>query len=403
MNIQELNDILNLRRKEMKEFDLKQHFSRDISTCFNHYVNFLKENHLNHCDNSKEKFIIKMKEKMRTKDYYYLMHAIEFIDDSNKIKEYAKKNNIKKDYESLLNDYNKKILNDFCKSRLEYNKEITVKIKRLNLIKLMILCSENGIYDYSKFDIESIYKIKIKCLNYNSYHKRREYILIFRDFLKFLYEYNYLKINYSNRIENLKGSTKRIPDIWSIAETDRIVDFLPDNTSTEIRNKAMSLFTIRLGIRPIDVRNLKFENIDWKNNEIKFIQEKTKVYIKLPLPEEVGSAVIRYIKEARPITDLKYIFVTHNKKVTKLSSTFDLKDYLLKAYKLAGVDYLSKTNKGIYIFRHAVATNLLKYKVPLDIISSILGHLDNNSVKSYISLDDELLKECCLDLEDLYE
>ena len=56
MNIQELNDILNLRRKEMKEFDLKQHFSRDISTCFNHYVNFLKENHLNHCDNSKEKF-----------------------------------------------------------------------------------------------------------------------------------------------------------------------------------------------------------------------------------------------------------------------------------------------------------------------------------------------------------
>ena len=75
----------------------------------------------------------------------------------------------------------------------------------------------------------------------------------------------------------------------------------------------------------------------------------------------------------------------------------------MNAYEKSGVDYQSKTNKGIHTFRHALATNMLKSGTPLDIISSTLGHLNTNSSKVYISLDDELLKSCCLKMEGIYE
>ena len=162
----------------------------------------------------------------------------------------------------------------------------------------------------------------------------------------------------------------------------------------------MALLTIRLGIRFIDVKNLKFENIDWKDNKIKFIQRKTNAYIELPLSDEIGKAIIKYIKKARPKTKEKYIFVSHDEYVNQLSDSFNIRDYLMDAYKKSGVDYLSKTNKGIHTFRHALATNMLKSGTPLDIISSTLGHLNTNSSKVYIGLDDDLLKSCCLDLKE---
>ena len=46
---------------------------------------------------------------------------------------------------------------------------------------------------------------------------------------------------------------------------------------------------------------------------------------------------------------------------------------------------------------------MLKNGVPTDIISSILGHVGKNSIKTYVSLDDDLLRECCIDVEDLHE
>lgn len=268
---------------------------------------------------------------------------------------------------------------------------------------LMIFCQNNNINDYSKLDIESVNKMKQFSLSFELYSQKKKFNWTLRDFLLFLYDEKYISINYSYLIDKLQVNIKKLPVTWSQDEIEKIVENLPDNTDIEIRNKAMCLLTIRLGIRFIDVKNLQFENIDWNNNIIEFNQVKTGNYLKLPLPEEVGSAIIRYIKEARPNSLEKYIFIFHNETVSKLSDSFNIREYLFEAYIKAGINYLSKTNKGIHNFRHALATNMLKNDVPLDIISSILGHEGINSAKTYISLNDKLLEECCIDLEDFHE
>ena len=404
MNIQKLNEILDIRKEELKDMGISYNFSKCISTCFDKYVNYLEENDLEHNDDSKNKFLIDMELVIRKKDFNYYKHAMNIIEDINYAYSIKNTNRIiryEKDY--LLNNYNNEFIKKYYNSRIEYNKKTTVDDKKVILRDLAIFCQNNDINDYSKLDIESVNKIKKYCLSFDLYSQKKKYSWTLRDFLNFLYEEHYLNINYSYLIDKLQKDTKKLPITWNQEEIEKIVDALADSTDIEIRNKAMCLLTIRLGIRFIDVKNLKFENIDWQNNLIKFNQVKTNIYLELPLPEEVGRAIIRYIKEARPESTEKYIFITHDNKLSKLSDDYILKKYLLDAYKKSGVNYLSKSNKGIHNFRHALATNMLKNEVPTDIISSILGHVDRNSIRTYISLDDDLLRECCIDVEDLHE
>ena len=83
MNIQKLNEILDIRRKEMKDLNLSYNFNKYISTCFNKYVTYLKENDLEHNEDSKNKFLIDMESVIRKKDFNYYRHAIGIIEDIN--------------------------------------------------------------------------------------------------------------------------------------------------------------------------------------------------------------------------------------------------------------------------------------------------------------------------------
>lgn len=400
MNIQELNEILDVRRKEMRENGLSYNFNNCICSCWNKYINYLKDNNLYHDEISKKRFLNYYETKVRRRDFYYYQHAMTIIDGIDKLDNYANRQRIiryEKDY--LLTDNNKLVMKNYIKSRSEYNSKKTIEDKKVILRDIMIFCFKNEINDYSKLSVDKIIKIKNYCLSFKLYSKKKLYIWVLRDFLSFLYEEQYVNTNYSIIIDKIQKATKKLPVTWNKEEVEKIVTALPDETPTEIRNKAMALLTIRLGIRFIDVKNLKFENINWKNNTIEFVQRKTNSYLKLPLPEEVGIAIIRYIKNYRPKTTEKYVFITHDENVKKLSDRFNIRQYLIKTYNNAKVDYLSKDNVGIHTFRHSLATNMLKERIPLNIISSTLGHLNQNSTKVYISLDDALLKECCLDLE----
>ena len=83
MNIQKLNEILDIRRKEMKDLNLSYNFNKYISTCFNRYVDYLKEKDLEHNEDSKNKFLIDMESVIRKKDFNYYRHAIGIIEDIN--------------------------------------------------------------------------------------------------------------------------------------------------------------------------------------------------------------------------------------------------------------------------------------------------------------------------------
>lgn len=153
-------------------------------------------------------------------------------------------------------------------------------------------------------------------------------------------------------------------------------------------------------MRIIDIKKLKFENIDWKNRKIKTIQSKTKVLIELPLLNDVADALIDYIKNARAKSETNYIFVNLKGKPYSINTKFHYE--FSKFFDKAGLD-LNGRKKGIYSLKHSLASRLFKENIPLPIISSILGHTSIISTLNYIKIDNNQLRRCCLDMEDIYD
>ena len=154
-----------------------------------------------------------------------------------------------------------------------------------------------------------------------------------------------------------------------------------------------------LGLRISDIKNLKFENIDWKNNIINYTQQKTKETNELPLTNEIGESLIDYINNERPKCESKYIFITLKPPYTKISNNYNLYDVVNKIIFNSKIK--DKQKRGIHCFRHSLATNLLKTKTSLDIITPILGHVSKNTTTQYINLNNKSLSN--LSLEDIYE
>ena len=201
------------------------------------------------------------------------------------------------------------------------------------------------------------------------FNKQRDLWLL-RTFLKYLNLFNYLDTDYSYLVPTMKRIPKSMPTIWSEDKLNQ------------------------LGLRLSDIRNLKFDDIDWIKKEINIVQVKTKVSLNLPLLDDVGWALINYIKKSRPISDSRFIFVNHN----DLSLPVKHPNLTIKEIcEIGNIDISNKRKKGIHSFRFSLATQMLNKQIPLDIISSSLGHSTINSSNHYLSLDAKNLVKCCME------
>lgn len=161
------------------------------------------------------------------------------------------------------------------------------------------------------------------------------------------------------------------------------------------RDQAMILLALRLGIRRSDIVKLKLSNINWENDTITFIQQKTKVPITLPLLTDVGNALMDYILDSRNNADSDAIFLRSYAPYQALKPG--------SASKISG-KYLSEfgaddcPEKGFHILRRTAATKLFENNVPSSVISASLGHLDPASSEVYLSTDARKMRKCALSL-----
>lgn len=161
------------------------------------------------------------------------------------------------------------------------------------------------------------------------------------------------------------------------------------------RDQAMILLALRLGVRRSDIVGLKFNNINWQNDTITFIQQKTKVPITLPLLTDVGNALMDYILDSRVDSSAEEIFLRRyapykaikpdstSKRSLKYLSEFDMNDC---------------PEKGFHILRRTAATRLFENNVPSSVISASLGYLNPDSADVYLSTDSKKMRKCALSL-----
>lgn len=197
-----------------------------------------------------------------------------------------------------------------------------------------------------------------------------------------------------------------LPSVF--AQRERVVNILSDdemrqvheykeNSSTplELRNVAIILLGLKMGLRGSDIVNLKFSNIDWKRSVIHLIQTKTKTEVTLPIPIEAGNAIYQYLMKGRPYSKSSYVFIQHKAPYDKLERGSCLKTIreVLPERKVPG--------SGFHVTRKSFATSLLRQGTAINIIIDSLGHKSNSTVSKYLSLDEDRMRTCPLSLSEV--
>lgn len=207
----------------------------------------------------------------------------------------------------------------------------------------------------------------------------------------------YHSVSYKNALPCIRRTKKyRLPTVFSPDDVERILSQADRSNPLGKRNYAILLLVTRLGLRISDARQLRFENLDWKNKRISILQQKTGQPLELPLLEDVGWAIIDYLRNGRPKTDCPHIFVRHCAPFDVLGNSMHrlVSSLVVKA----GIHVPADKPIGMHSFRHSLATSMLRNGAELTDIAQTLGHTTPESTQVYISLDVETLRQCALEV-----
>ena len=251
-------------------------------------------------------------------------------------------------------------------------------------------------------DIENITLNKLcrhNIINFlSSIRNTRSYVTTpIKKFLKYIFESKFVEQDFSDLLSNFKSHDKeKIPSYYDKDEIAKIENAIKRESGIGKRNYAMILLGTRLGLRESDIVNLKFSDIDWENSLLKLTQIKSDRKIELPLTADVGNAIIDYIKNGRPSSKLKTIFLTARHPLRPL----DASAYgcmVSRTITSAGIDVKNRHHSS-HSLRHSLATNLMENGIGLPVISEVLGHSSTDSTMFYLSVDIMNLLSCSLEV-----
>jgi integrase len=193
------------------------------------------------------------------------------------------------------------------------------------------------------------------------------------------------------------GRQARVPSVWDPGDVTKIVEAIDRGNPSGKRDYAIVLLIARLGLRGIDVRRLRFFDLDWAGNRVSVVQAKTGRRVWLPLLKDVGWAIIDYVRDGRPQSDCPEVFLRHTAPIGPFSDQDHLHQILVKHARVARVALAEDRRRGMHSLRHTLATRLMENGTPVEQIADILGHQSVESTGVYLKSSLGLLAQCALD------
>lgn len=180
---------------------------------------------------------------------------------------------------------------------------------------------------------------------HSTFKGRSSYFTVIRGFLEHLEEKGFIENkSLHNALSTGTAPIEKIVDILTDEQIKRIYDYRISHTKPiELRNTAMVIIGLRMGLRASDVTNLKLIDIDWKKKLITIVQKKTWVKLALPMPIIVGNSIYMYLRDGRPKAGSEYIFIRHKAPYSKLTTkkcTIALHDMLPERKSVIGGDFM---------------------------------------------------------------
>ena len=197
-----------------------------------------------------------------------------------------------------------------------------------------------------------------------------------------------------NALPCVSAPSTGIVKILMPEEEAALEGYSEEDQALGLRNRAILLLGLSMGMRGSDITSLTFGQIDWRASSIRFLQEKTDVERVLPMPADAGNALFRYIMEGRPESASGYVFITHKAPYRKIGRGVCRK-IMLKALPEERED-----GYGFHVTRRTYATKRFRNSCGYSDVAYLIGHSTDDTAKKYISLDEERMRCCPVPLSD---
>lgn len=152
------------------------------------------------------------------------------------------------------------------------------------------------------------------------------------------------------------------------------------------RDYAILMLLCRLGLRGGEVVGLTLDDIDWRAGEL-VVAGKGGRRDRLPLPADVGAALVDYLRQDRPRAGGRAVFVRQFAPIRGLATTGAIRSVLARACHRAGITYVNP-----HRLRHTLASEMLAAGVSLGDIGQVLGHRGSVVTATYAKVDLQALR-----------
>ena len=215
-----------------------------------------------------------------------------------------------------------------------------------------------------------------------------------KSYLKFLILHGKLEAHLLLAIPRV--ANWRLSGLPTVLSATQIQDLLASfNLSryAERRDHAMALFMLDLGLRAGEVATLRLDDIHWRAATVRLCKTKSRKARDLPLSERCWNAIVYYVREGRPASIHRQLFLRHRVPVGVPMSTENVRGAMRKAYARAG---FPEAWTGTHLLRHTAATRMQARGATLKEVADVLGHQSIDTTMIYTKLDEASLRSVAL-------
>jgi integrase len=175
----------------------------------------------------------------------------------------------------------------------------------------------------------------------------------------------------------------RLPQGLSADEVERLLGAFDRTSATGKRDYAITRCLLDLGLRRVEVAHLRLDDMDWEAGTMHFCAKGKRIDI-LPLPDATGTAIMDYLRNGRPQTTRRELFVRHRPPNNAPADMDIIRNAVRNAARRCGLEHRIR---GTHILRHTVACRMVQSGARFKEIADLLRHRSLDTTTIYAKVD----------------
>jgi site-specific recombinase XerD len=215
-----------------------------------------------------------------------------------------------------------------------------------------------------------------------------------RSFLRYLHHKGLNPLALAGCVPSIRRwKLASLPTYLSAVQVQTVLDGCDRATALGRRDYAILMMLAKLGMRAGEVATLTLDDMDWRSGEM-LIRAKGRQRARMPIPPDVGAAVVAYLRDGRPKSSCRRLFLRTLAPNVGFESGCAITMIAKAALERAGIR--GYAHQGAHLFRHSLATELLRSGATLSQIGQLLRHESHDTTRIYAKVDIEALRPLSL-------